>query len=162
MKEKNSPLQQALLQVPLLMVLSVLIALAVNHWRERPLPLIGDWSVSARLADQEGNSLEIGLGEARQLFERQAAIFLDARSRPEYEEGHISGALSMPWQDVENAFVNIVGQLEEDRIIITYCDGENCELSHDLAAFLKEMGFDDIRVLVNGWTVWRDAGLPIQ
>ncbi len=146
------------MQVPLLIALSLLFALAVNHWLETPLPLLGDWSVTARLADKEGNNLEIPLNEARQLFEQQGAIFLDARTHSQYEVGHIRGALSMPWQDVENAFVNIVAKLDDDSSIITYCDGESCELSHDLAMFLKDMGFADVRVLVNGWTVWRDAG----
>jgi 3-mercaptopyruvate sulfurtransferase SseA len=28
--------------------------------------------------------------------------------------------------------------------------------------FLKDMGFANVRVLVNGWTVWITAGLPTQ
>jgi 3-mercaptopyruvate sulfurtransferase SseA len=46
--------------------------------------------------------------------------------------------------------------------LITYCDGESCDLSHELALFLKEMGFENVRVLVNGWSVWQQAGLPFQ
>lgn len=162
MKGRNPTMQQALWQVPFLMIMAGLLALAVNHWRVTPLPLAGDWSVATRLSDQEGNSLEIPFNEARQLFEKQAAIFLDARSLSQYKDGHISGALSLPWQDVENAFMNIVALLEDGSNIITYCDGESCELSHDLAIFLKDMGFADVRVLINGWTVWRNAGLPTQ
>ena len=55
---------------------------------------------------------------------------------------------------------DIAAQLDEKDTIITYCDGENCELSHDLAMYLKDMGFTNVRVLVNGWTVWQNAGLP--
>ena len=46
-------------------------------------------------------------------------------------------------------------------MIIAYCDGEHCDLSHELALFLKEMGFENARVLVNGWTVWQQAGLRV-
>ena len=46
--------------------------------------------------------------------------------------------------------------------IITYCDGETCNLSHDLALFLTEMGFQDVKVLVNGWTVWLDNNQPVE
>lgn len=160
MKEMKRPILQALRQMLLLMVMASLIALAVNHWRETPLPLVGDWSATARLTDREGKTLAIPLDQAKQLFERKTAIFLDARPQSLYEEGHISGALSLPWQDVTSAFTEIAGELEDDQTIVTYCDGENCELSHDLAMFLKEMGFTDVRVLINGWTVWQDAGLP--
>lgn len=162
MKETNTPIFQALWQVPLLMVVACLIALAVNHWRESPLSLIGDWSGSVRFIDHDGKNLAIPLDEAKQLFERKAARFLDARPQTQYEDGHISGAWSLPWQDVNNAFTVIAAQLDNSDTIITYCDGESCELSHDLAMFLKDMGFTDIRVLVNGWTVWNDAGLPSQ
>ena len=27
---------------------------------------------------------------------------------------------------------------------------------------LEEMGYDNVRVLVNGWTVWQQAGLPVE
>lgn len=40
--------------------------------------------------------------------------------------------------------------------------GENCDLSHELALFLKQMGFPNTRVLVNGWTVWQELNLPVE
>lgn len=162
MKETNIPVLQALWQVPLLMVAAGVIALMVNYWRQAPLPLIGDWSVAARLTDEGGKNPAIPLDEARLLFDRKAARFLDARPQPQYKEGHIGGALNLPWQDIASAFTDIAPQLDEKDLIITYCDGENCELSHDLAMYLKDMGFANVRVLVNGWTVWQNAGLPTE
>ena len=79
MNEANRPMLLALWQAPVLVVLAGLIALAVNHWRDTPLPLIGDWSVTARFTDQSGQSLAIPLNEAKQLFQDKAAKFLDAR-----------------------------------------------------------------------------------
>ncbi len=160
MKKKVSPLRQAVLQVPLLLLLSFLFALVVNHWRETPLPLLGDYSVTARFSQPDGQNSIVSLAEAKQLYEQQAAVFLDARSLAEYKKGHIAGALSLPWQDVARAFVEVDAKLADDAIIITYCDGESCELSHDLAAFLKDVGYVDVRVLINGWSVWLDGGLP--
>jgi rhodanese-related sulfurtransferase len=63
---------------------------------------------------------------------------------------------------VDSHFIELVEQLEGPRTLITYCDGESCDLSHELALFLKEMGFENVRVLVNGWSVWQQAGLPLQ
>jgi rhodanese-related sulfurtransferase len=162
MKKTDEPLQQALWQVPLLMVMACLVALATNHWRGTPLPLIGDWSVKARFTENNGENLVIPLDEAKQLFQRKAAKFVDARPQSQYMDGHISGALSLPLEDVANAFTDIAAQLEDNGLIITYCDGETCELSHDLALFLKDMGFGNVRTLVNGWTVWQEAGLPTE
>lgn len=155
-------LKQTLWQFPLLIVMAFLIALLVNHWRGDGIALVGDWSKEARFSDYTGQSMVIGLEEAIRLFEQDAAIFLDARPQNQYAEGHIYGALCIPWQEVDRFFIEIVELLEPSQTIITYCDGETCDLSHELALFLKEMGFEDVRVLVNGWTLWLQAGLPIQ
>jgi len=155
-------LWQALWQVPLLIIIAVLIALGANQWRSDGIALTGDWSVETRFADAAGDSQVVGLDEARGLFESDAAIFLDARPADQYDEGHIQGALNLPWQEVDHYFMDLADRLEDTRTIVTYCDGESCDLSHELALFLKEMGFTNVRVLVNGWTVWQQAGLPIE
>ena len=111
---------------------------------------------SLNIADELMTLLE----EAEQLFQQDAALFLDARPRAQYAEGHIRGALSLPWQEVDRYFVEIADQLDDTAMVITYCDGESCDLSHELALFLREMGFENPRVLVNGWTLWQQAGLP--
>lgn len=156
------PLDRALWQTPALVGLALLLAVGVNQWRPGGIPLVGDWSADARFADASGHSLVIPLGEARELFEQDEVLFVDARPESQYQEGHISGALNIPWQDVDRYFMEAAEQLEEGKIIVTYCDGESCDLSHELALFLKDMGFTDVRVLVNGWTVWKQAGLPTE
>ncbi|MFH1985966.1 MAG: rhodanese-like domain-containing protein [Pseudomonadota bacterium] len=153
-------LKQALWQLPLLIIAAALIAVSSNHWRSDGLPLVGDWSAQARFADAAGESLVIGLEEAAGLFERQAALFLDARPQNQYAEGHIQGAVSLPWQEADRYFMELAERLDGASVIITYCDGESCDLSHELALFLKEMAFENVRVLVNGWSLWRQAGLP--
>lgn len=68
--------------------------------------------------------------------------------------------MSLPWQEADRYFMELADRLDVAETIVTYCDGVSCELSHELALFLKEMGFENVRVLVNGWTVWQQAGLP--
>lgn len=155
--------QQSLWQVPALIALAVVIALGINHWRSAGMPLVGDWSVEARITDAAGENLIIDLAQARRLFEEgDGVLFVDARPQSEYAQEHISGALSLPWQEAERYFAQTAGRLEGRKMIVTYCDGESCDLSHELALFLKDMGFENVRVLVNGLTVWRKAGLPLE
>jgi 3-mercaptopyruvate sulfurtransferase SseA len=45
---------------------------------------------------------------------------------------------------------------------VTYCDGETCSLSEDLAKELMAMGYKQVKVLLNGWTRWNEAGLPVE
>jgi 3-mercaptopyruvate sulfurtransferase SseA len=157
---KRSAFKQSLWQMPAIIALACLIGLAVNQVRPDGVALVGDWSQDARFSDAAGDSLVVSLETAEQLFRQERALFVDARSQREYGAGHIRGALSIPWQEKDRYFIEAVDRMEGPHTIITYCDGEACDLSHELAIFLKEMGFENVRVLVNGWTIWQQAGLP--
>jgi rhodanese-related sulfurtransferase len=154
--------KQAIWQTPAIILATGILAFSANALRSEPLPLTGDWSIDARMTTVTGKRLDISLQEAEKLFRGQGVVFLDARSAESYIRGHIQGARSLPWQDVDQFFVEVTEDLKSETPIITYCDGETCSLSHDLAVFLKDMGFMNVRVLVNGWTVWQAAGLPVE
>ncbi len=154
--------KRAIFQVPAIILTAGILAFSANALRPDSLPLIGDWSIDARMTTVTGERLDIPLQEAEKLFRNQAVIFLDARSADDYARGHIKGARSLPWQEVDRSFMEVTQDLESETAIITYCDGETCNLSHDLALFLKNMGFMNVRVLINGWTVWHESRLPVE
>jgi rhodanese-related sulfurtransferase len=160
--EAKTQWRRASWQIPALLVLSAAAALTVNALRPDRLPLIGDFSAAARITTATGERMDIPLEEAEKLFYTHAAVFIDARPAEEYDRGRIRGARSLPWHDVDRSFLDITQDLEPDAQIVTYCDGETCELSHDLALFLRDAGFVNTRVLVNGWTAWKQAGLPVE
>jgi len=153
-------LKQAGWQLPLMIITACILAIGTNQLRSEGIPLVGNQSEQARLADASGESLVIGKDEAWRLFQNKTALFLDARTQGQYAEGHIRGALNLPWQEADRYFMDLAERIDNAPIIITYCDGVHCDLSHKLALFLKKMGFENVRVLVNGWTVWQQAGLP--
>jgi rhodanese-related sulfurtransferase len=160
--EFNNKWFQAVWQTAALVVLSAVVALAVNALRTDRLPLIGDFSVAARVTTATGERMDISLEEAEKLFFTHAAVFVDARPVEDYARGRIEGARSLPWQNVDIDFINVTSDIALDTPIVTYCDGETCELSHDLALFLRDAGFHNAQVLVNGWTLWQQAGLPTE
>ena len=156
------PLKQALWQLPAIIMMAGLIAIGFNQWGSNGIPIVGDWSVETRFSDIAGQPLVMDLEQAAQLFEQNEAFFVDARPENLYIQGHIRGALSLPLEEVNRYFAEVADQLDVSKPIITYCDGETCDLSHEVALFLKEMGFENVRVLLNGWTVWQQAGLPTE
>lgn len=162
LRKRYSPLKQSLWQLPMIAFMACLFGLSVNHFRSDSIPVVGDWSVDARFSDSAGESLVISLEDAKKLFEQKQAVFIDARPKDQYDEGHIQKAISLPWQEVDTYFMEVATQFDDQVKIITYCDGESCELSHELALFLKEMGFNNVKVLVNGWSSWQEAGLPVD
>lgn len=142
--------------------ISMILALGINQFRPDGIPLIGDWSPENRIVTEAGESLVISLEDAKALFETGNVIFLDARPASEYESGHIQGALNLPWQEFDDYFDQVWQNIPENKTVIAYCDGETCELSKDLARALKGMGIPDVRVLVNGWSLWKNQGLPVS
>ena len=152
----------ALVQTVAIIAIAFGIGLVVNAVRSGGIAMIGDWSAKARLTTSTGESLIVSLSEAEKMFTNKAAVFMDARLKQEYDAGHIQGAISIPWHGVEHRFMEVADRIPSDRLIITYCEGETCALSKDLALFLKEMGYEKVHVLVNGWSLWKDAGLPVE
>lgn len=146
-----------------ILVLAAALSLAVNHFRKDGLPLVGDRSPKADLSGlNSSEDAVVSIEEARALFLTDGAIFLDARSSEAYQAGHIKGALNLPAQNFDEFYPTVLPEIPPDSLIITYCDGEACDLSKDLALALSAKGFSHVRVLVNGWSVWRNAGLPVE
>ncbi|MBT3176860.1 MAG: rhodanese-like domain-containing protein [Desulfobacula sp.] len=158
----QSQVQVTLRQMIFVLILSVVIGLSVNAIRSKGIPVIGDWSTEDRLSSDDGSSLVISIVEAKAAFNENRAVFLDARDKGLFEQGRIKGAKSLPWHSVDDHFIDIVEGIVNDTLIITYCDGETCDLSHKLALFLKEMGFSNVKILVNGWTVWQEMNFPVE
>ena len=153
---------KTLWQIPAILAIALGMGLISNALRPGSLKLVGDWSAEARTTTATGEHLVISLSEAAKLFTEKAAVFIDARSDEDFRKGHIQGAKSLPWQDVDQRFIEIAEEISPDVTIITYCDGETCKLSHDLALFLIDMGFNDVRVLINGWSVWQETNLSVE
>ena len=149
-------------QVVILLLASAALGISVNHVRPDAMPLVGEWMPEARITSDSGESMVISLEEAERLFSSDRAIFLDARSSGPYSEGHIKGAKNLPWQSFEEFVDKVIPDIPPDALIVTYCDGEECSLSEDLAKELSLMGYKKVRVLVNGWTRWVEAGLPME
>ena len=153
---------QSVWQCAAIFTLAIFLGFSINQFRNNRLPLFEDWSMEARLMSPSGKRLDISLVETKNLFFKQAAIMMDARPNDDYEKGHIRNARSLPWEEVDQRFMEVTKDISVDTPIITYCDGETCNLSHHLANFLLDMGFTNVRILVNGWTKWQNADLPID
>ena len=144
-----------------IILVAAILGLLVNQIQSERLPLTTDWSPEARLTLDAGENIAISLEEARKVFHSKEGVFLDARSSELYEQGHIMGARNLPWQAVDEYFDAVMEDIPKDRLVIAYCDGEDCALSKDLAIELLFRGYENIRVLINGWSVWQENQFPV-
>jgi len=154
--------QRAGRQAAAIVALSALAAGAVYGLRADRLPVFADGHRSGEAAPGGREGRELSLAEAEQLFAGGAAVFFDARPAREFARGRIRGARSLPWAEAADRLGPATADLDLETPIVTYCDGAACELSHHLARLLREAGFANVRVLVNGWGRWQPAGLPIE
>jgi rhodanese-related sulfurtransferase len=109
-----------------------------------------------------GKNILIPFDEAKDKFLAGAAVFIDARTPDHYQEGHIQGAINLPLADFDQLAHKVVVDFPEDTLLVTYCDGEDCALSAEVALKLKQVGFENVRVLHNGWSLWKSHSLPFQ
>ena len=145
-----------------LLVLSIAVGILVNHARPEGLSLTKDWSREGRPIENSDHVLFISVDEAKNLFLSEAAVFLDARSPEDYDRGHILGASNLPWEVFDEYFDVALSNVSDDTTIIAYCDGETCSLGEHVARELVLMGYEDVRVLVNGWSLWKERQLPTE
>lgn len=103
----------------------------------------------------------IHLEEAKILFESGKAIFIDARSAGEYNDGHIPGAINIPVGDANNKIPQYK-DLFKDKVLVPYCHGAGCHLSDKDAYALFDAGYRKIAIYFGGWPEWTQANMPVE
>ena len=92
----------------------------------------------------------VSLGELEQMIEAENVLLLDVRPSVEYEFGHITGAVSIPMNELMSQLKDIAKGKE----IIAYCRGPFCVLADEAVKFLKEQGYQ-VRRLDEGYPEWK-------
>lgn len=110
---------------------------------------------------QPGDSL-LSLRDAHEIYAKGKAIFIDAREPGDYQEGHIKGAISFPFEHWDEYWGAIRPMLDSTREIVAYCGGLDCELSLFAARELQRLGYGKAYIFFGGWEKWKEAGLPIE
>ena len=83
-------------------------------------------------------------------------IVLDVRPPDEYAAGHIPGAISMPYEEIEQRF----SELPSDGEIVAYCRGPYCIYAVRAVEVLRRGGFQ-ARRMEDGIPDWTLRGLPV-
>jgi rhodanese-related sulfurtransferase len=108
------------------------------------------------------NVLRLSLSGAKNRFDKNNCVFLDARKPEEYEEGHIPGALNFYGNELDRFAPSVIPQIpDKNKEIIAYCHGGDCDLSLLVAKSLIETGYTRVEIFVGGWPEWKKAGYPM-
>jgi len=80
-------------------------------------------------------------------------MIIDARPyKPKYIKGHIPTAVSIP----HSKFDQLKGKLPKDKnaLLIFYCGGFKCKLSHKSAWKAEKLGYKNVKVFAAGFPAW--------
>lgn len=85
-------------------------------------------------------------------------ITLDVRTRGEFNQGHIAGAINI---DVESdTFQNEVSKLDKTKTYAVYC--QSGRRSGIATAEMKKLGFEHLFNLSHGMNDWMSQGMPLM
>jgi rhodanese-related sulfurtransferase len=102
-----------------------------------------------------GNYASVSVEWVKSQIDNQAdMVMIDSRpKRKKYDKGHIPGAVSIP----TTTFDGMTGQLppEKDKLLVFYCGGLKCKLSHKGAQKAIALGYTNVKVFSTGYPSWK-------
>jgi rhodanese-related sulfurtransferase len=116
--------------------------------------------LSPEITASEFASGEISMERVRLILESGSVTIVDARSEAEFADGHLPGAVNIPFDQFVDYIDTIDSSIPIDAPIICYCRSVTCDLSDQLAQELRLMGYENVVVYRGGWDEWTDAKLP--
>lgn len=89
-------------------------------------------------------------------------LVVDVRRSVMFALGHIGGAINLPLSSFESSFKKHRDQIDEaiahGKVIVLYCDGEDCPDAHNTAKAFAERGYST-SIYRGGWAEWKQAGM---
>jgi rhodanese-related sulfurtransferase len=161
-------------QFILLPIVSVVVALAVNAVSPNRIDLVGqyrelssgDGPVIPPTA-QPGDPPFIDVNQAQMEFELGKTRFIDARDHEEYVCGTIPGSVNIPFEylpegDLGPYFDSALGSTNRGQAVVTFCSGEECDLSLHLARNLTTYGYSNVLIFFGGSREWEKSGFEVE
>ena len=87
----------------------------------------------------------------------EGVMIIDSRPyQAKYVKGYIPRAVSMPY----TKFDKMPDRLPADKnaLLVFYCGGLHCKLSHKSAAKAEKLGYTNVKVFAEGYPAWKKAG----
>ncbi|MDF7809051.1 rhodanese-like domain-containing protein [Pontiellaceae bacterium B12219] len=153
-------MRTTLKQIGIILLVSGVVALAVNSIHPRKIPWVQSWSDHVEARSRQAGIKVIPLSVALQKFQSPegAVTFIDARSPEEFAAGHIPGALPAPFQTLEEQFPTLGNLIDSGQELVVYCKNRECDDSLMLAIELQAMGAENLTLFVDGFEVWQKYG----
>jgi rhodanese-related sulfurtransferase len=97
---------------------------------------------------------ELDLAEVHDLLAERNTVIIDTRLTPDFEAGHLPGAISVPVDMGDIQRREQLSHVSKDAPIVLYCQSRNCPFSGTVAKRLLADGYYNLRLFPGGWTEW--------
>ncbi|MBI5025601.1 MAG: rhodanese-like domain-containing protein [Nitrospirae bacterium] len=134
-----------------------------------PLSLV--YAENPLTPDKLAGAKIISAEECKKLLAGKAKVF-DVRNELEYSEGHVPGAVGLPYKEKSEKSVNFdpgVDKLDLSKLpgdkntpIIFYCNGERCWKSYKSSVAAMKAGYKNVHWFRGGIPEWTAKGFPIE
>jgi rhodanese-related sulfurtransferase len=161
-------------QILIIVVLAAGLGLVVNTFHPNKIPYVGHYrSLSSGEGPiippsaEKGDPPFIAIDVAEMEHSNSKTLFVDARDPEEYECGTIPGAINIPFEylpedSLAHYFDSALGGVKKDFPIITFCSGEECDLSLQLGRNLQAYGYTNVAIFFGGAREWEKFGLTME
>jgi rhodanese-related sulfurtransferase len=161
-------------QVLVILALAAILGLGINLVSPHKISYIGQYRTVANGNDpivppeaSPGDPPFIAIDVAQLEFNAQTALFVDARDTEEFNCGTIPGSINIPFDYLPEANLgkyldSALGGIAKDHTIITFCSGEECDLSLHLARNLQALGYNSVLIFFGGAREWEKFGLRME
>lgn len=95
--------------------------------------------------------------QATAMVNKDDAVLLDIRAKKDWETGHITNAIHVPFADLKNRTTELTKHKSKPVIVV-------CNMGQTAGAavkMLKAEGFENVMRLQGGMTEWKGQNLPI-
>lgn len=92
----------------------------------------------------------------KQIDSNADMVLIDSRpKKTKYDKGHVPSAISLP----DSQFDKQKDRLPQnkDKLLVFYCGGFKCKLSHKSAARAIDLGYTNVKVFAAGYPAWKKA-----
>ena len=148
---------------------AVIAAFTVNYFSSNGIALFGQWDTSQGVItarpknDPVTDNFEIkDINIAKKIYDSGEAVFVDARSYEAFIDGHIKNAVSIPTGQFIEFIDNFKTKYPSATHVITYCSGRECNDSHELAQYLIDEGYANVKIFIDGYQQWEKRGYPVE
>jgi len=83
------------------------------------------------------------------------AVFIDARFPPDFKEGHLQAAISIPVNASDDERQKAMAAFTKDAPIVVYSQSAGCKFAEKVAIKLISDGFSNVSILKGGWREWK-------